>query len=121
MLRPLRISVLSAVVFASVCLLASCESDPDEAAPPFSAECDECLSRGACAPAWDACIADTACDEHALCVLREQCYTRPVGSACARDAGCELPADAGEAALLAQDFETCARTECASLCGFREP
>jgi hypothetical protein len=110
------------VLVATAPMLAACESDPDDGLPPFSEACDACLSREACAAQWDACSAIPECDAHVVCVLREQCYTEPSDSRCATDAGCALEEDAGEDALeSSRDFEACARTECAEVCGFVEP
>jgi hypothetical protein len=110
------------VLFAVLPSAAACDSDPDDGTPALSEECDECLSRGACAASWESCIENQACDTHVVCMVREQCYTAPATSSCAADAGCELPGDVEEEVLqLSQDFETCARTECAELCGFVDP
>lgn len=109
------------LMFGAVLSL-SCASSSEHASPTLSEACDDCLAREACATPWQLCLANAACEEHVVCVLRAECYTKPSTSRCISDAGCELASDAeAETREPSEDFEFCARTECTKVCGFVEP
>ena len=102
-------------------LAASCESGDDDAPKSLTEACDACLAREACSAPWERCIADDDCKQFVGGVLRADCYSRPPESDCVERAGCELETDSAESQSASDDFETCARTECADTCGFATP
>lgn len=116
---PVRFSWIGCL-YAAMALL-GCESDPGPPPIPFSEECDACLSREACEEPFSLCMEDVTCQEHVRCMMQARCYTDAPGSDCVSENDCSLADDADDARALAQDFETCARTECAEICEFVEP
>lgn len=105
------------VSVALVAVAAACGDDDVGSYAPLSEACDRCLSleEEGCSAEWEACEAESACEEHVLCELRVGCYERASGD-CAES--CEPPE--GEAGTLAATFEACARTTCAETCAFSE-
>lgn len=70
-----------------------------------------------CGPEYQACGVETPCEKYVLCQLANRCYTESADGSCERTAGCAAPEDAEELGRAA-GFERCARTTCASVCGY---
>jgi hypothetical protein len=112
---------------AAVLVLGGCPTEPSsDMYDPLSTECEACLEGGGdsgigCSAEFDACTAEASCDDAAICELRNHCYERPADGNCASESGCRITGDSGSAEQVRAAFEQCARTTCASRCGFVAP
>jgi hypothetical protein len=97
---------------------------------PLTEECSDCLQRSpdagtGCGATYESCNELDACEDSMICALRMRCYEEPPNGDCKSSHGCELSGtDRGAEALATirvVEFETCARTACADVCGFAAP
>jgi hypothetical protein len=103
-----------------------CSTDTGTGATtPLSQQCAACLSGTdsgtGCGTEFGACSRESACTDVVRCELLNHCYEQPADGSCASEVGCHVANDAGGAEQLRAAFEACARTTCASECGFVAP
>lgn len=115
--------MLLRLTLLGVVLASACSSDaPNPSRTPLTAECNACLGGTVdagehCGAEFQACGVETTCEEYVLCQLANRCYAEVADGSCERTVGCVVP-EAAEELTRAATFEDCARTTCASACGF---